>query len=103
MNKIVLITGGNSGLGKATTIGIAKTGASVVIGCRSEQKGMAAVEEIKKASNNNNVELLLIDLASQKSIHSAVAEFKRRHNQLHVLINNAAVFLPNREETEEFS
>ena len=101
MDKTVLITGGNSGIGKATAIGIAKTGANVIIGCRDKQKGLAAVEEIKKESNNNNVELLLIDLASQKSVHAAASEFKRKHNQLHVLINNAAVFVRNREETED--
>lgn len=101
MKKIVLITGGNSGIGKATAIGIAKTGATVIIGCRDKQKGTAAVEEIKKVSNNNNVELLLIDLASLKSVHAAVEEFKKRHSQLHVLINNAGVFIRNREETED--
>lgn len=101
MNKIVLITGGNSGIGKATAKGIAKTGATVIIGCRNEQKGLAAIEDIKKASGNNNIELLLIDLASMQSVHKAVADFKSRHNQLHVLINNAAIFNPVREETED--
>lgn len=101
MDKIVLITGGNSGIGKATAIGIAKTGATVVIGCRNEQKGQAAVEEIKRASGNDKVELLLMDLCSQKSVREAAAEFKRRHDKLHVLINNAAIFNPLREETED--
>src|SRR6478672_8473921 len=101
MNKTVLITGGNSGIGKATAIGIAKTGATVVIACRDKQRGLTAVEEIKKASINNNIELLLVDLASMKSVRAAAEEFKRTHNQLHVLINNAAVFLRNREETED--
>jgi NAD(P)-dependent dehydrogenase (short-subunit alcohol dehydrogenase family) len=99
MSKIVLITGGNSGIGKATAIGIAKTGATVVIGCRNEQRGRAAVEDIKKASGNPNVELLLMDLASLQSVRDAAAEFKRRFPRLDVLINNAAVFLGKREET----
>ncbi|MDB5282464.1 MAG: rhlG 2 [Bacteroidota bacterium] len=98
-NKIVLITGGNSGIGKATAVGIAKTGATVIIACRSREKGTQAVEDIKKASGNNKVELLLMDLASQKSVRDAVTEFKTRFKQLHVLINNAGVFLRNREET----
>lgn len=101
MNKTVLITGGNSGIGKATAIGIAKTGATVVIGCRNREKGLSAVEEIKKASNNNHVELLMIDLASLKSVRAAAAEFKRKHDRLHVLINNAGVFIRKREETED--
>jgi NAD(P)-dependent dehydrogenase (short-subunit alcohol dehydrogenase family) len=101
MQKIALITGGNAGIGKETAIGIAKTGATVIIACRNEQRGLAAVEEIKKASNNNNVELLLMDLASLKSVHKAVEEFKKRFKQLHILVNNAGVFLRHREETED--
>jgi NAD(P)-dependent dehydrogenase (short-subunit alcohol dehydrogenase family) len=99
MDKIVLITGGNSGIGKATAIGIAKTGATVVIACRNKEKGQAAIDEIKKASGNNKVEMLLVDLASQQSVRDAAADFKKRFDKLHVLINNAAVFLRNREET----
>lgn len=101
MKQTILITGGNSGIGKATAIGLAKTGANVVIGCRDEKKAKAAVEEIKKASGNNDVEYLLIDLASLKSVRSAAEEFKKKHDRLHVLINNAAVFLRNREVTED--
>lgn len=100
-NKIVLITGGNSGIGKATATGIAKTGATVVIACRSKERGMKAVEEIKQASGNGNIELLMLDLASQKSVRNAVTEFKARFNRLDVLINNAGVFLRKREETED--
>src|SRR5690349_6487202 len=101
MQKIALITGGNAGIGKETAIGIAKTGATVVIGCRNQERGLAAVEEIKKASNNNNVEMLLLDLASFKSVRNAVKEFKERFGQLHILVNNAGVFLRHREETED--
>ena len=100
-NKIVLITGGNSGIGKATAIGLAKMGATVIIACRSKERGTAAVEEIKKASGNTNIDLLLMDLASQASVKKAAEEFKSKYKQLHVLINNAAVFLNKREETED--
>jgi NAD(P)-dependent dehydrogenase (short-subunit alcohol dehydrogenase family) len=100
-NKIVLITGGNAGIGKATAIGIAKTGATVIIACRSKERGEQAVAEIKKASGNDKIDLLLVDLSSQKSVRAAAAEFKSRYNQLHVLINNAGVFLGKREETED--
>jgi NAD(P)-dependent dehydrogenase (short-subunit alcohol dehydrogenase family) len=100
-NKIVLITGGNAGIGKATATGLAKTGATVVIACRNKEKGLQAVEEIKKESGNSNVELLVMDLASQKSVRHAAEEFKKRFNRLDVLINNAGVFLPKRELTED--
>lgn len=100
-NKIVLITGANSGIGKATATGLATLGANVVIGCRNAERGLEAVEEIKKASGNPNVDLLLIDLASQQSVRDAVIDFKARYGLLHVLINNAGVFLPTREVTED--
>jgi NAD(P)-dependent dehydrogenase (short-subunit alcohol dehydrogenase family) len=101
MNKVILITGGNAGIGKATAMGLAKTGATIIIGCRNREKGEAAVEEIKQASGNPNIELLQLDLASFKSVKAAAEEFKRRHNRLDVLINNAGVFLRNREVTED--
>jgi NAD(P)-dependent dehydrogenase (short-subunit alcohol dehydrogenase family) len=100
-DKIVLITGGNAGIGKATATGLAKLGARVVIACRSRERGEAAVNDIKKESGNPNVELLLVDLASQGSVRRAAHEFKERFKRLDVLINNAGVFLPKRELTED--
>lgn len=100
-NKICLITGGNSGIGKAAAIQLAMKGATVVILSRSKERGQQAVKDIINLSGNPNVELLVADLASQKSVRNAVQEFKSKHSNLHVLINNAAVFLPNRTETEE--
>ncbi|MBL8993974.1 MAG: SDR family oxidoreductase [Spirochaetia bacterium] len=99
--KKVMITGGNSGIGKETAIGLAKLGATVVIACRSQERGNEAVADIKRVSGNANVFLILMDLASQKSVREAAEEYKRQYKELHVLINNAAVFLPKREETEE--
>ena len=101
MAKTALITGGNSGIGKATATGLAKAGYNVVIACRNREKGLAAVEEIKKATGNNNIELLEMDLTSLKSVRAAADRFKQTHPGLDVLINNAAVFLKDREETED--
>jgi len=101
MSKTVLITGGNSGIGKATAIGLARAGYNVVIGGRNREKGLAAAEEIKKVSGHPNVEFLEIDLSSLKSVRKAAEEFKQAHTHLDVLINNAGVFLRKREETED--
>ncbi len=99
--KICLVTGGNSGIGKATAIGLAKTGATVVVVSRNKEKGQTATTDIIAKSGNKNVELIQADLSSQSSIHQLVDEFKTRHEKLHLLINNAGVYLTKRTETED--
>ena len=90
--KICLVTGSSSGLGKATALGLAQLGATVILGCRDKQRGEAALAEIKIASGNQMVELMLIDLSLQHSVRSIIAEFESRFDRLDVLINNAGVF-----------
>src|SRR5579885_3477815 len=97
--KICLITGANSGIGKETALGLARMGASVVMVCRDRARGEAAQNEIKEKSGNNNVDLLLADLSSQQSIRQLVEDFQSRYSQLHVLINNAGVYMLTRRET----
>lgn len=97
--KICLVTVANSGIGKATALGLAKRGATVVMVSRDRAKGEAAQQEIREQSGNQAVDLLLADLSSQESIRQLAEEFKRRYSQLHVLVNNAGVFNLTRRET----
>jgi NAD(P)-dependent dehydrogenase (short-subunit alcohol dehydrogenase family) len=97
--KICLITGANSGIGKATALGLAKLGATVVLVSRDRARGEQAQSEIKAQSGNPNIDLLLADLSSQKSIRQLADDFKQRYSQLHVLINNAGVFSPRKRLT----
>jgi retinol dehydrogenase-14 len=97
--KVCLITGGNSGIGKATALGLANMGATVVIVSRDRSRGEAAVTEIKERSGNESVELMLADLSSQKSIHKLAKDFASKYQYLHVLINNAGVFVSKRTVT----
>src|ERR1051326_4309092 len=89
--KVCLITGANSGIGKATALGLANMGATIVLVCRDQHRGEAAQAEIKAQSGNESVDLLPADLASQASIRQLAAEVKARYPQVHVLINNAGV------------
>jgi len=100
VGKICVITGGNSGIGKATAVGLAKMGASVVIVSRNREKGESAVTDIIAKSGNKNVELIQADMSSQDSIHKLAEDFKARHEKLHLLINNAGVYLTKRTTTE---
>jgi len=99
--KVCLVTGANSGIGKATALGLAEMGARVVMVCRDRARGTAARDEIRSASGNDSVELLVADLASLGSVRKLAEHFVEAHERLHVLINNAAVLSPKRMETED--
>lgn len=99
--KTCMITGANSGLGKATALGLAKMGATVVMVCRNRGRGEAALAEIKVEGGNEAVDLMIADLSSQVSIRQLVDDFKDRYQRLHVLINNAGLYLTKRTVTAD--
>jgi retinol dehydrogenase 12 len=89
--RTFLVTGGNTGIGRATAIALARDGGRVYIACRSAPAGEAAVAAIKAAAGSSAVWLLRLDLASLESVRSCAAGFLDRDEALHVLINNAGV------------
>src|SRR5438270_10345319 len=97
--KICMVTGANSGIGKATALALAQMGATVVMVCRNRARGEQARSEITTKSRNNAVDLLLGDLSSQQSIRPLVEHFQHHYTHLHVLINNAGASFPGRRET----
>jgi len=97
--KTVLVTGANQGIGKATAIALAQKGANVVIVARNGEKGRAALGEVKAASTGGKAELIVADLSSQEQVRRAAAEFKAGHDRLHVLVNNAGIYVPERHTT----
>jgi NAD(P)-dependent dehydrogenase (short-subunit alcohol dehydrogenase family) len=97
--KVCMVSGATSGIGKATALGLAQMGATVVMVSRDRARGEAAQSEIKTKSGNNAVDLLIADLSSQQSVRQLAENFKRNYTQLHVLINNAGVFMLTRRET----
>src|SRR5829696_7949288 len=99
--KICLITGATSGIGKATAMGLANMGASVVMVGRDQGKGEAVMAEIKEKCTNASVDLMLADLSSQEEIRRLAGEFKEAYPRLDVLINNAGLFRSKRITTAE--
>jgi len=97
--KICLITGGNSGIGRATALGLARMGATVIIVSRDKERGEVALADIIAKSGNRNVELMLADMSSQGSVRRLAIDFKARHQRLHLLVNNAGVYLTRRIKT----
>ncbi len=99
--KVVLITGGTSGIGKATAIALAAMGANVTITGRNRERGEQAVEEVRRESGNEEVELILADLAVQAEVRRLAEEFRERHDRLDVLVNNAGLVQSKRTETSD--
>jgi NAD(P)-dependent dehydrogenase (short-subunit alcohol dehydrogenase family) len=89
--RTFLITGGNTGIGLATAIALARDGGRVHIACRSAAAGEAALARIKSESGSADVWLLPLDLASLSSVRACAASFLGRDEPLHVLVNNAGV------------
>lgn len=91
-NKVMIITGANSGIGRAAAEKLAWLGATVVMACRSAERGQQALQAVKQATNNPKVEWMRLDLSSQASIRQFAAAFQERFPRLDVLIHNAANF-----------
>ncbi len=96
-DKICMVTGANSGIGKVTALELARLGATVVMVCRSREKGEKAAEEIVKSTGNNAVHLLTGDMSSQRDILNIAKQFEEQFQALHVLVNNAGGLVPKRE------
>src|ERR671921_1507710 len=99
--KICLITGATSGIGKATAMGLANMGARVVMVGRDRGRGEPALAEIKEKTTNPSVDLMLADLSSQEEIRRLAVEFNETHPRLDVLINDAGLFRSERITTAD--
>jgi len=99
--KTVLVTGGTSGIGKATAVAMAAMGADVVVTGRDPERGQRAVEEIRAESTGGSVELMLADLAVQAEVRRLAEDFGERHDRLDVLVNNAGLVQSTRTETPD--
>jgi NAD(P)-dependent dehydrogenase (short-subunit alcohol dehydrogenase family) len=99
--KICIVTGGNTGIGKATVEGLARQGATVVLACRDLSKGRAALDDIKAKTGSTELHLLQLDLASLKSVRAFAKAFTDKFPRLDVLLENAGVSTSKRQLTED--
>jgi len=88
-DKICVVTGATSGIGRATAIGLAKLGAKVVIVARNRDKAEAVVAEIAGISGAPTAEVVLADLAEMQQVRNAAGEIGARFDRVDVLVNNA--------------
>lgn len=96
-DKTILITGGSSGIGIEEVRSLASTGASIIFTARDMAKGekvkASILEDWKDQSVKPEIEILKMDLQSLESVREAAEEFKKNHDNLHVLIGNAGIGL----------
>ncbi|MFI5421910.1 MAG: SDR family NAD(P)-dependent oxidoreductase, partial [Nitrososphaerales archaeon] len=91
--KVIMVTGTNSGIGKATAIGLARLNATVVAVMRDSLKSEAALKEIQsKSGRAEQIIWMKADLSIQKSIRELAKDFNEKYDRLDVLLNNAGVF-----------
>lgn len=89
--RTFLVTGANTGIGRATATDLAERGGRVYLACRSPEKGRRAAADIAAATGNHGVTFLHLDLADLASVRRCAEEFLATGEPLHVLINNAGV------------
>ncbi|KAM8971347.1 retinol dehydrogenase 12-like isoform X2 [Sarcophilus harrisii] len=89
--KTAVVTGANSGIGKAVCYELARRGAHVVLGCRNLTQGRKALEDIQKATGNKNLLLRELDLSSVASIRRFSQKLLVEEPHIHLLVNNAGI------------
>jgi NAD(P)-dependent dehydrogenase (short-subunit alcohol dehydrogenase family) len=100
-DRLCLITGATSGIGRATAQQLAADGATTVLVARDAAKGEATAREITEATGNDRLQVLVADLSSQTSIRALVEAFRGDHDRLDVLINCAGAFFRKRHLTAD--
>ncbi len=98
-DHVVLVTGGNSGLGLESVRSLAAAGAQVVLTARSQAKADAAVQDVQRTVPGARLEALLLDLADLASVRNAADAFAARYDRLDVLLANAGVMMTPQQTT----
>ncbi|KAJ8395554.1 hypothetical protein AAFF_G00030350 [Aldrovandia affinis] len=99
--KTAIVTGANTGIGKCVALDFARRGARVILACRNEARGSAAMLEIRQRSGNRDVHLRLVDTSSLASVREFAEGILREETQLHILVNNAGASGLKREITPD--
>lgn len=98
-DKTCIITGSNTGIGKATAMGLASLGNEVIMVCRDKERGEKSRQQIIKESKNNEVHLLIADLSSMNEVIKLSKEIHSKFSKIDVLINNAGIITLQRQST----
>lgn len=100
-NKICILTGATSGIGRETAVSLAKEGVRLVLPVRDLQRGELLKQEIHQITGNGHVDLMACDLASLESVRNFAGQFLDKYDRLDILINNAGTWETRRKESED--
>lgn len=92
--EVIIITGGNAGLGAETAKDLAKRGATLILACRSFNNTKDVLEEIRVKSGNNDVHYMHLDLASLDSVKQFTTDLVSKYPKIYALVCNAGVWIP---------
>lgn len=101
LGRVCVVTGATTGIGKEIARGLALKRATVIVAARSDERGRAAAEEISDDTANPAVSFLQVDVASKRSIFAFADALAKQHDKLHVLVNNAAVWMPEKQKGDD--
>jgi retinol dehydrogenase-12 len=90
-DRTFIITGANTGIGKITARELARRGAQVILACRSREKALPVIDEIRRETGNDRAELVSLDLGDLASVRACADELLGRKAPIHGLINNAGL------------
>jgi NAD(P)-dependent dehydrogenase (short-subunit alcohol dehydrogenase family) len=91
--KVILVTGGNSGLGYESVKAFASKRAEVILASRSTEKGESAKAEILKDVEDGNIVVMQLDLGDLDSVRKFATDFMKKYKKLDVLLNNAGIMM----------
>ena len=100
-NKVVIVTGSNSGIGYEVALECASRGAHVILACRNENLALKAKSQIISSTGSRKVEFISLDLASFTSIRNFVDDVKQKKYSIYCLVNNAGLFWVPYMETKD--
>jgi NAD(P)-dependent dehydrogenase (short-subunit alcohol dehydrogenase family) len=99
--KTAIVTGANAGIGFETALALYEAGARVILACRNLKNAEEALRRIQQQKGKGTLETGILDLSSLSSVKQFAETFTQKHQQLHLLINNAGVMIPPASKTAE--
>ena len=99
--KVCLVTGSTDGIGKVSARVLAELGAKVIIVGRNPEKSAIVLAELKSISGNENIDLLMADLAVMQEVRDLAEQVISRYDRIDVLLNNAGGYFTKHEITSD--